>query len=76
MGHFHRSSFLKKNDPISNRPHSYPIVVGSECVRPTGDFAGTALTFSGDKLTVRITGTKKDVKKACFINLKSGEIYE
>jgi hypothetical protein len=45
-------------------------------VRPTGDFAGTALTFSGDKLTVRITGTNKDVKKACFIDLKSGEIYE
>ena len=76
MGHFHRSAFLKKNDPVSNRPHSYPIIVGSECVRPTGDFAGTALTFNGDKLTVRITGTNKDVKKACFIDLKSGEIYE
>ena len=76
MGHFHRSAFLEKNDHRSNRPHSYPIIVGSECVKPTGDYSGTALTFNGDKLTVRITGTKKDLKKDCLIDLKSGEICE
>ena len=76
MGHFHRSAFLEKNDPRSNRTHSYPIIVGSECVRPTGDYSGAALTFNGDRLTVRITGTKKDVKKACTIDLNTGEICE
>ncbi len=76
IGHIHRSFFLKKNDERSRRPHSYPIIVGSECVARSGDFSGTALTFSADVLTARITNTKREIKKECKINLITGELCE
>ncbi len=76
IGHFHRSFFLKKNDERSRRPHSYPIIVGSECMAQSGDFSGTALTFSGNTLTAKITNIQGKVKKECKIDLASGELCE
>ena len=76
MGHFHKSMFLEKNDKRSRRAHEYPIIVGSECVMQSGDFSGTALTFSGNTLTARITNYQKEVKKSCKIDLTTGQITE
>lgn len=76
IGHYHKAFFLKKNDEKSRRPHSYPIIVGSECIAQSGEFSGTALTFSGNTLTVRITNTEKLVKKTCKIDLTTGELSE
>ena len=74
IGHFHKAFFLKKNDERSRRPHSYPIIVGSELA--SDSFCGTALTFSGNTLTVRITNTEKEVKATAYIDLLNGNLYE
>ena len=74
MGHFHRTFFVEKNAKESNRPHSYPIIVGSELA--SDSFCGTALTFSGNTLTVRITNTEKEVKATAYIDLLNGNLYE
>ena len=76
IGHFHRTFFLKKNDERSRRPHSYPVIVGSECEAQSGDFSGTALTFSGNTLTARITNREGIVKKSCVIDLSTGDLTE
>ncbi len=76
IGHFHRAFFLKKNDGRSRRAHSYPIIVGSACVKQSGEFCGAALTFSANTLSVRITNTEGDVRKECKIDLDSGDLVE
>ncbi len=76
MGHFHKAMFLKKNDERSIRSHSYPVIVGSECTAQSGDYSGTALTFSGNTLTARITNINKEVKMTCYIDLTTGEFSE
>ena len=76
IGHYHKAFFLKKNDERSRRPHEYPIIVGSECPSESDVYAGTALTFSGNTLTVRITDKEKEVKKSCTIDLTTGELSE
>ncbi len=74
IGHFHKAFFLKKNDERSRRAHSYPVIVGSECRAQSGDFSGTALTFSENTLKAEITNTEKKVKATAFIDLESGDI--
>lgn len=76
MGHFHKALFVKKNDERSNRPHSYPIIVGSEWNKEHSDYYGTALTFKGNTLTVRITNGCKEVQKTASIDLTTGDLYE
>ena len=76
MGHFHRAFFVEKNGKESNRPHSYPIIVGSEWSKDHSDYCGTALTFKGNTLTVRITNVNKEVKKTASIDLTTGDLYE
>ena len=74
IGHFHKSYILKKNDEKYRRPADYPLIVGSET--NSDSFCGTALTFQGNDLTVKITDTNKKVIKSCHIDLSSGELSE
>ena len=76
IGHFHRYAFLKKNDERSRRAHEYPIIIGSDVRFQNDHLAGTALTFSGNTLTAKITDTDKNVLNSCTIDLATGEIEE
>ena len=71
-GHIHEAFILDKNDGRSLRPHDFPIIVGSK----TADdyLLGTALTLSGDRLTVRFTDADHSVIEEYEITLSAGEV--
>lgn len=71
-GHLHRAFLLKKNDRRCLRPHDYPIIVGAE--RQKEDLWGTAMTISGNTLTVKFTDCEHKVRENHTITLTTGEI--
>lgn len=72
-GHIHKAYILERNDKASILSHEYAVIVGS-AEDENRDVIGTALTLSGNKLTVRFTNTKKEVISESIIDIESGKI--
>lgn len=66
-GHIHYACVLRSGDGRSLLPHSYPVIIGSECAFNEGqkdeNLFGTALTICGNKVTVRFTDKDKRIKE-------------
>lgn len=73
-GHIHKTYILEPNDERSLRPHSYPVVVGSERAghRREGALAlkGAAMTLDRERLTVRFTDRNRTVCETHVIEFK------
>ncbi len=65
-GHKHYSGVLFSGDKRNLLPHSYPVIIGSECsFNEKGEnenLVGTAITISGNDVLVRFTDKDKKIK--------------
>lgn len=71
-GHIHKAYILEKNDSRCILNNEYPVIVGS-AETPEKVVIGTALTLSGDMLTVRFTDDKHIVLEQRELDLISGK---
>ena len=68
-GHLHRAFIIDSDYKGKTCPCSLPLIVGSALFRPEEIFWGSAITFSDNKVIVRFTDDKKEVKEEHVINL-------
>lgn len=62
IGHFHQAFILNQDDERNQRPHSYPIVVGS-AIEYREYLWGTAFILNQDGMEVLFTDQNKEVKE-------------
>lgn len=62
-GHMHRAYVLQPNDPASNQPANYTVIVGSECYH--GSFIGTAVVLNKDNAKIMFTDQNLQIVSKC-----------
>ena len=60
-GHYHRAFLLLEGDERNIVPHSYPVVVGSEC--PHDDLIGAAMIIGSDGMEILYTDSSHNIRE-------------